>query len=159
LAIENAGGKMGSKVMWTFRIVMMLTSLVTVIYLIQYLHSGGLEKSKNPMMELLGAGGNSRDSSNRGDSGNHGGSGGENGKVSGVSDDKHVGSDDCSQASAANTDSSGICKIDSAAGSTPATADDGINARVVISHKRPDQSPTEKPESKAKASVETAPKK
>lgn len=146
---------MGSKVMWTFRILMMVTSLVTVIYLIQYLHSGGLEKSKNPMMELLGAGGNSRDSSNRGGSGG----GGESGEVSGVSDDKHVGSADCSQASAGDTDNSGICKIDSTAGSTPATTDDGINARVVISHKRPDQSPPQKPVSKSKASVETAPKK
>lgn len=122
--------------MWTFRIVMMLTSLVTVIYLIQYLHSGGLEKSKNPMMELLGARG-------RGGSGDASSGGG-----GGVS----RGGDNCSEGSAAaNTNNSGICKVDSAANTSSDSVDknheDGINARVIIGHKRSVQAPTEKPES------------
>lgn len=132
---------MGSKVMWTFRIVMMLTSLVTVIYLIQYLHSGGLEKSKNPMMELLGAGSNGSD-----------GSGGSSGDVGGGGESNGGGGGNCSEGSAAaNTNNSGICKVDSAVSSSSGSVDknheDGINARVIIGHKRSVQAPTEKSES------------
>lgn len=110
---------MAHRYAFLFRVLMMVISLATVLYLIKYMHSGKLEQSQNPLMMLISGSGSGSDSGSglRSEAGSVQGadriSGHGSGHGSGQGDKNHISNHDSDQADSAGSNHSMMGKTNS----------------------------------------------